>query len=245
MSSSVLGGGSGFGQPLGGGGGGPDPRTFGDTPQDGNNGRTQVRATVSVSDLAASEYPTTTIDIAETASWFWDGLPGCYDFWQCLNEYSGDPGVIVVPTSNSNGTNVAIAHSSNMRTLRKKWAAFREGAPPRIPPTDLGDPNWVLVNEIEGVREMRVSPDGTTIVYECNGIYEYQALDASIAIREADVQPFLVDAAFGYPADLTAPRNWVEGQLSGQVVIPTSGQGQDAGSLTVLTGGGQNPLGGS
>lgn len=244
MSSSVLGGG-GYGGLSANVAGGPDPRTFLPTGGNGNGGTSPVRATVSVSDLAASEYPTQTFDVAETASWYWDGLPGCYDFWQCLNEYSGDPGVIVVPTSNTAGTNVAIAHSSPMRTLKKKWAAFREGAPPRLPPIDLGDPNWVFVNEVQGIREMRVSPDGSTIVYECNGVYEYQALDASLAVRSAEVQPFLIESAFGSRASVTSAVNWVEGQLSGQVVIPTSGSGQ-TGSLDVVNGGGgQNPLGGS
>jgi len=220
-----------------------DPNGFNTELRGGNGGATQIstsQLTASLSTLNASEYPTTINGGDSQGSLYsWDGLPGAYDYWQCLNEYLGDPGVLVVPTSDSAGTNVAIAHSSSMTMLRKRWAAMRTGSPPRLPPTELTDPNWVFVNSYEGIREMRVASDGVSMVYEASGIYEYQALDASKVVRGAELQPFLVASFFEGPS---GPANWV--QAATTAVLTAGGAGQQFTSQ-VLTGSGGNPLGGN
>jgi len=218
-----------------------DPEGF-NTLRGGQGGTSQVstaQLSASVSSLNASEYPTTLESENSNGSLYsWDGLPGAYDFWQCLNEYLGDPGVIVVPTSDTSGTNAAIAHSSAMTTLRKRWSAMRTGSPPKLPPTQLTDPNWIFVNEYDGIREMRVAPDGVSMVYEATGIYEYQALDSSKVKRTAEVQPFLVSSIFEGPSG-TGPVNWVD-----VAVGAATGAGTSAGT-TILSGSGGNPLGGN
>lgn len=211
-----------------------DPSQF-NTLSGGQGGPNQISAgqlSASLSALNASQYPTTIAPVGSGSLYSWDGQPGVYDFWQCMNEYLGDPGVIVVPTSNTAGTNAAIAHSSEMTTLRKRWAAMRTGSPPRLPPTDLADANWVFVNRYEGLREMRVAPDGVSIVYEATGIYEYQALDASLVKREAELQPFLVASVFEGPS---GPASWLE-QATDLI-------GQALGGILTASGG--NPLGGN
>jgi len=215
--------------------------------QSGNGGETPVepgRLAVAVSGLNASEYPDVAANgitlIPGGSLWTWDGQPGCYDFWQCQNEYVGGAGVIVLPRSVPGLPNVAIQHSSQVTTLRKRWAASREGAPPRLPPTDLGDPNWVFVNEFIAPREMRVAPDGVTIVYEATGVYEYQAIDPSLVLRTANVQPFLAAQAFGSPADPTSVVNWVESALT-TAELTGSGDGGTGGGT--FGGGGASPLG--
>lgn len=208
--------------------------------QSGNGGTTAVdpgQLFVAISQLAASEYPDAATNgiLPQQTLWTWDGQPGVYDFWQCQNEYVSNNNVIVVPRSDPTATNVVVAHSSNMITLRKRWAASREGAWPRLPPTDLVDPNWVFVNQLIGVRDMRVLPDGITVVYEASGVYEYQCIDATLVHRTADVQPFLLPLAFGDPENPQAVVNWVDQSLLSSNLTGLAG---------VLGGaGGNNPLG--
>lgn len=168
--------------------------------QGGATPGTQATVTASLSSFNASAAPSTYASVQNDALWKWDGLPGVYDCWQCLNEYVDDPGMLVIPTCKPNGVNIKVNPNSQMITLRRRWVAKRTGAPPTKPPRQMKnakgqpDPNWVYTGGSDRVRELRGNTDGVSVIYEASGIYEYEALDASKVDRDAAVPPFINDA---------------------------------------------------
>ena len=158
----------------------------------------------STSAFNASQYPQLIASAAESALYEFDDEPGTYDLWQCFNEYITDGGNVVIPQTDPAGVNLEVRHSSQMVTLRKRWAATRTGAPPRVPPT-TEVANWVLTREYVGLREFKVAPDGVSIQYEVKGIYEYEALNPALVNLYAEIPPFLSSAT------LTSLKGWFDG----------------------------------
>ena len=183
-----------------------------------------AQLTATLSTFNAAQYPQTAVNTQQTGLHTWDGEPGVYDYWQCLNEYHEDPGVIVMPTCNPDGKNIKVRHSSEMIFLRKRFAACRTGAQPNLPPRDLGDDNWVFTGGTANLREMQVAPDGVSIRYEVEGVYEYYALDPSLVDKTAEIAPFLS------PTALANASKWFGGtvELSGGA----TGGGGDPTSFT-------------
>lgn len=185
---------------------------------------------------ALADNRTTTETNNQSALWFYDGLPGVYDFWQSSNEYMGDPGTLVIPTADPNGVNIQVNHSSAMAMLRKRWAASRIGSYPKVPPKQLADSNWVLVGETTPVRELKLATDGVSVQYEVSGVYDYQALDASKVDRTADIPPFL------NPVALAPQSDWFDLQNAAQL---SGGSSSNSQALPTLSSGGasSSPLG--
>ena len=123
--------------------------------------------------------------------WIWDGAPAIYDHWQCETSYEENPGVIVMPTCNPNGTNLPVNHSSSMIYVIKKWAARRTGSPPNIPPKNTGDSNLIYVGGSPRPRELQVGTDGISVDYMITGEYRYQAIDPSLVDLAAEIPPYL------------------------------------------------------
>ena len=198
-----------------------------------------AQLSAAVTSLNANEYPSTYNSVGNTAFYNDDGLPGAYDYWQCLNEYVFDPGNLVLPVCDKDGTNIVVNSNSQRCTLRRRWAACRDGAMPQVPPTDFGDDNWVLVRRYDGVPDLRILPDGVSVRYEIKGIYEYEALDASKVDRKAEIGPFVdresLRTLVGWPEDARTLTNILNTQLSGN---------PNGGGISVLFGGGGgSPLG--
>ena len=158
-------------------------------------------------------------------------MPGAYDYWQCLNEYVTDPGNIVLPVCDPNGVNIIVNTTSDRRTLRRRWAACRDGATPTVPPVDVGDPNWVPTQQYDGVVDGRILPDGVTVRYEIKGIYEYQALDVSKTDRQCEFGPYTdrdtLKTLVGWPEDTTTLTNIIGANGSGgsRLVVTLSASG--------------------
>lgn len=178
----------------------------------GNTGQpyiTSAAITAAYTSLAASEYPTTIGDNDVPTQYAAELAPGHYTTWQCLNEYDYDTGNVVIPSCDPAGKNIAVQHSSRLPILRKRWVAEREGSPPLLPCIDVGD-NWVLIDEMRGIRENRKAEDGQTWIYRCEGVYAYGALDPAISktLEYADSAPFIV------PKGMTSPiRGWTNSLL--------------------------------
>ena len=172
--------------------------------------------------------------------YFWDGLAAAYDFWQGVCEFVESPGDIVLPTCNPNGTNIRVNHSSDMLTLKVKWASRRIGFPPRVPGKTLNDPNWVYVGGFVGNHEMQMGADGVSPVWEIRGIYEYQALNPALARKNALIPPYISTQALEGPAAWFTP----EVEATGNPVAQTSsGLGQSSSGNLLNSGGSNNPLG--
>jgi hypothetical protein len=176
-------------------------------------------------DIAGESAPSFITTISDTGLFYYDGLPGVYDFWQCMSEYEDDPGVIVMPTCNPNGINLAVQIASPQLTLRKRWAAKRTGAPPILPPKQSTDPNLIYVGGVAGLPEMTVGPDGVSIIYEAVGHYVYQALDPSKVQETAAIPPFLLSSS------LTPANGWYD-------VYGPTGNNPQSGSGVGASGGG-------
>lgn len=193
----------------------------------GSGGTTSVfdsQLSASLSGYNAAQYPNTSTASGDTSLYTFDDEPGVYDLWQCFTEYITDPGVIVIPTCNPTGLNIAIRHSSEMVTIRKRWAATRTGAQPALPPTNPADANLILTGEYVGLLNMEVAPDGVSVKYEVKGVYEYQALDPSKVKKLAEIPPYLSTA------ELIGQRGWFDGvgELTG---APPGGSGGGGGIL--------------
>lgn len=176
------------------------------TAEAGQGGTTQMAtATLAagVTHLRSTQYPTTVVGSDNSGLFQWDGEPGAYDLWQCANEYFENPGTLVAPTSDPDGVSVKIRYASTQLILRRRWVAGRTGAPPRLPPRTPPSDNWVLTAASDTVRDMRVAPDGVSVVYECSGVYEYMALDPNLVTLTAEVPPYISETA------LTSIRAWV------------------------------------
>jgi hypothetical protein len=178
----------------------------------GEPGTYDAQLVASLSNLAASQYapPPATSNYGLNS---WDGLPGGYTVWQCANEYDTDGGNVVVPPCDPDGLLVAVQHSAPIVTLKKRWVAERQGAPPAIPPEDVGD-NFILTRKTPTFRDIRLAPNGTTQIFYASGVYEYTALDPTIVEYIAEVAPFLTPSAFTQVAkwgtDLTR-KTWMGG----------------------------------
>lgn len=194
-----------YNTPSGGGQGG-DPPVY------------DAQLTASVSQFPASQYPSVPTGSGNTSLYSFDNEPGVYDFWQCADEYHEDPGVIVLPTCNPSGTNIAIRHSSQMLMLRRRWAASRTGAPPAIPPKDLNNVNLIYTGGYVAPSELRVAADGVSVQYEVCGVYEYYALDASLVNKLACIPPFLSEAALVAQSDWLTPTLELTGSLTSGVL---------------------------
>jgi len=167
------------------------------TPAGGGNGAGQAGAvqdkatlTAAFSGLIASQYPTTPI-FDSNGLYYYDGQPAVYTQWASINDYTEDPGIIVMPTTSPSGTNVAINHSSPTCTWTRRWIASRVGAPPNIPPRDVDDSNWQFVGGTPSVLNQRVASDNVSVIYEAQGMYQYEAKDATQVVITADTPPFL------------------------------------------------------
>ena len=129
--------------------------------------------------------------------WVDDGMPGVYDHWTCMDEYHGDPGVIVMPTADPSGTNIAVRHSSKMMVLRRRWTASRTGAPPVLPPKDAPSSNFVLVGDYVAPHEIRVAADGASPQFCVEGVYEYSILNPNGVTKNSPVPPYISAAKLG------------------------------------------------
>ena len=222
-----------------------NPGTW-NTPAGGRGGATPTtgaQLTAVLSQLTASQMQTTPIVPRMDSPYNSDPRPGNYDLWQCSSEYIKNPGVIVVPTADTGGASKKIRYASTQYTLRLKWVAKRTGSWPMLPLEQTTDPNWVFTGSTTPIREMRISPDSGSYVYEAAGVYEFMALDPSLVKLTTAIPPILSTTAMRQVA------NWVEAALAGV----TTAQAKDliavgtvAGNVgtSVLTGGGGSPLGG-
>lgn len=155
--------------------------------------------------IVPSQNPTVT-EAAEADGLFtWDGKNAVYDHWQSLTEYTTDHGILVVPTCNPSGTNIKVRHSSDSLRVVVRWSAKRTGSPPALPPAESDNVQLVLVHEYRAPREVRVGPDGVSVIYECKGVYEYEALDPAKVQELCSVPPFLT------PTGLKTASKWLEG----------------------------------
>ncbi len=183
------------------------------------NGRPESvqHVAMSVSGLNADQYPAPDEVTEPIGAFAWDGANAVFSHWQCQTQYINPQGVIVSPTCNPLGVNIAIKHSSNTMTIRCRWAMKREGAPPRPPPSDLDDPNLILTKNYAAVREMNVNADEVSGVYEAEGVYEWQVLDVSKVDRTAAIPPFLNLANMAPLAD------WFDAQDAAANVVQAGG----------------------
>lgn len=174
------------------------PSFVADVQMQGNTDPTLVSA--AIADVLSENDGTVISTVGDTGFFFYDGLSGVYDFWQCMTEFYDDPGVMVLPTANPNGTNIAVQHSSDTLRVMLRWAAKRLGAPPNIPAKVSTDPNLIYVGGMAGLPEEVVGPDGVTITYEARGVYVYEALNPAIVQKNAQIPPFLLTSALSQAA---------------------------------------------
>lgn len=185
----------------------------------------------------------TLLTTVESDGW-WRGTPlsgAVYDHWQCLSEYVESPGVMVLPTCVPDGTNIKVRTSSEVTSLRMRWAAKRMGAPPTLPPKTPPDNNWVYVGGIISPREMKVLADGVSVEYEVTGVYEFQALDSTLVKKTAQIPPFLS------PSLLLQPSKWLSTDPRTEATgVPAGSGGNSQSASSQLPGvGSNNPLGGN
>lgn len=170
------------------------PETFND-PTSGQGGPNSIQTSqlnASRSALNAAQYPVTLANTDKSGLTVWDGQAGVYDYWQSVNEYVDEPGVLVLPTSNPLGKNIAVNYASPQMKLIKRWTAKRQGATPALPPKQMQDPNFVYVGgTTPQLRCIDVGANGVDIIYEVSGVYVYEALDATIVPFIADIPPML------------------------------------------------------
>lgn len=118
------------------------------------------------------------IEVAEDNKYVDDGdAQTIYTDYEIHNRYEFDPHRYMLGLTSPGGfagASVGFVQLASPTLLWvADWTASRTKNKPKIPPTEVDDPDWVFLGAIPELADTTIAPDGVTPVYRISGTYVY------------------------------------------------------------------------
>lgn len=110
--------------------------------------------------------------------------------------WDGDEQIAHMAPTDTEGVSAFVALAAPTKQLTVEYTAERIGAPPAIPPRDLG-PNYVLLSSSQQPAQVDVGADGVTPVFRTAGWMVFGVRNPSKVTARGAIPPWVVDQLRG------------------------------------------------